>query len=227
MENIKDYRIKIITGRYKDAPLEQKEMIQQLFGENAEHKYEIYFHWYNIIHELGHAIMMFNSPSRPHPVDEEQLVNNFAYSYWKYYGEQAKLKELSSIVEDTIRKLKVPAQNNESYIDYAKNKWGTEELFTFNNYGWFQFSSVRAAIAAETNLEQALSQKCSAAISPEPAEFLDYEIGDQMAVQVVGDAARLLKKWGVILPEDISIAFCDDVNCHRCQVEDCASGNVY
>ena len=73
MENIKDYSIKIVTGQYQKAPLEQKKVIQELFGENAEYDYEIYFHWYNVIHELGHAIMMFNSSSRPHPAEEEQL----------------------------------------------------------------------------------------------------------------------------------------------------------
>ena len=63
MENMKDYRIKIVTGQYQKAPAEQKQMIQELFGEEAEYKYEIYFHWYNVLHELGHAIMMFNASS--------------------------------------------------------------------------------------------------------------------------------------------------------------------
>ena len=76
MENIKDYRVKIVTGQYQMAPTEQKKMIQKLFGEDAEYNYEIYFHWYNVLHELGHAIMMFNASSRPNPAEEEQLVND-------------------------------------------------------------------------------------------------------------------------------------------------------
>ena len=219
MENIKDYRIKIVTGKYQNAPLEQKRMIQELFGENTENNYEIYFHWYNVIHELGHAIMMFNSLSRPHPVEEEQLVNNFAYAYWQYYGEKKKLKEFCSIVDETIQKFTIPTRNNKSYIDYAKDKWGKEELFTFNNYGWFQFSSVKTAITGAQNLEQALNRMCSSQVFPNKAETMQYEICDQMAAQVVADAVRSLKKWGVLLPENIEIVFCDDVNCHMCQAE--------
>ena len=202
-------------------------MIQELFGENAEYNYEIYFHWYNVLHELGHAIMMFNALSRPHPAEEEQLVNNFAYAYWKYYGEQKKLNSLCSIVDETIHRFSTPTHNNESYLDYAKNMWGTEALFTFNNYGWFQFSSVHAAIADAPNLEQALNRMCSAKVSPKKAEILKYEICDQMAAQVVADAVRLMKDWGVLLPEGNEIVFCDDVNCHMCQVENICDGRVF
>ena len=202
-------------------------MIQELFGKDAEINYEIFFHWYNVLHELGHAIMMFNASFRPHPAEEEQLVNNFAYAYWKYYGEDEKLKELCSIVEKTIQKVNIPTSNNECYMDYAKKMWGTEELFTFNNYGWFQFSSVQAAITAGTNLEQALNRMCSAKVSLKKAEILKYEVCDQMAGQVVADAMRVMKDWGVLLPEANEIVFCDDVNCHMCRVEKLRDGSIY
>ncbi len=227
MENIKDYRVKIVTGQYQMASSEQKKMIQELFGEDAEYNYEIYFHWYNVLHELGHAIMMFNASSRPHPADEEQLVNNFAYAYWKHYGEREKLNKLCSIVGETIQKLTVPTCNNENYLDYAKNAWGTEELFSFNNYGWFQFSSVQAAITEAPNLEQALNRMCSAKVSPKKIETLKYDVCDQMASRVVADAVRLMKNWGILLPEGCEIVFCDDVNCHMCQVENLHDGTVY
>lgn len=202
-------------------------MIQELFGKDAEINYEIFFHWYNVLHELGHAIMMFNASFRPHPAEEEQLVNNFAYAYWKYYGEDEKLKELCSIVEKTIQKFNIPTSNNECYMDYAKKMWGTEELFTFNNYGWFQLSSVQAAITAGTNLEQALNRMCSAKVSLKKAEILKYEVCDQMAGQVVADAMRVMKDWGVLLPEANEIVFCDDVNCHMCRVENLRDGSIY
>ena len=227
MENPKDYRIKIVTGQYHIASPEQREMIHQLFGEDAELKYEIYFHWYNVLHELGHAIMMFNASSRPHPADEEQLVNNFACAYWKHYGEQQKFNYLCAIVNETIHRFSSPARNNESYLDYAKSKWGTEEFFTFNNYGWFQFSSVKAAMKEGPNLEQALNRMCSTNISSQPVKTLKYEICDQMPACVVADAVRLVKDWGVLLPDGNEIVFCDDVNCHMCQVENIRDGRVF
>lgn len=219
MESIEDYRIRIVTGQYQKAPLEQKKMIRDLFGEDAEYYYEIYFHWYNILHELGHAIMMFNASVRPHPAEEEQLVNNFAHAYWKRYGEHDKIKILSSIVDETIRNFTVPTYDNEDYMDYAKRAWGTEEFYSFNNYGWFQFSSVQAAITDAPNLEQALNRMCYANVSPKKAETLQYEICDQMASQVLADAVRMMKDWGILLPEGDEITFCDDVNCHMCRVE--------
>ena len=227
MENVNDYRVKLVTGQYQKAPAEQKMMIRELFGEDAESSYEIYFHWYNVLHELGHAIMMFNASSRPHPAEEEQLVNNFAYAYWKHYGEQEKLKDLCTLVEDTLRKFSVPTAGNESYMDYAKNMWGTEAFSSFNNYGWFQFSSVQAAITGGHNLEQALERMCSAKVSPKKADILEYEICDQMAAQVLADAVRLMKAWGVLLPEAHEIVFCDDVNCHMCVVENRYDGSVF
>lgn len=227
MENVNDYRIKIVTGQYEKAPLEQKKMIQDLFGEDAEYKYEIYFHWYNVLHELGHAIMMFNASVRPHPAEEEQLVNNFAYAYWKHYGEQRKREELCSIVDETVGEFSVPASGNESYMDYAKNNWGTEELFTFNNYGWFQFSSVRAAITDAPDLGQALNRMCSAEIFPKKAETLSYDVDDRMPARVVADAVSRMKAWGVRLPEDNGIVFCNDVNCHMCQVVNLRDGRVF
>lgn len=227
MENTQDYRLRIVTGDYQKAPAEQKQMIRELFGEDAAHRYEIYFHWYNVVHELGHAIMMFNAPSRPHPIEEEQLVNNFAYAYWMHYGEQDKLNQLRSIATETIQKFSVPANRNESYLDYAKRKWGTEELFSFNNYGWFQFSSVQAAIAGTVTLEQALNSMCADTVFPQKAETLHYETCDHMALRVVADAVRLLKKWGVHLPDDHEIIFCGDVNCHMLQAENLRDGSVY
>lgn len=227
MENIEDYRIRIVTGQYQKAPLKQKKMIQKLFGEDAEYRYEIYFHWYNVLHELGHAIMMFNASARPHSAEEEQLVNNFAYAYWQHYGEQKKIKTLSFFVDETIRKFTIPSSGNEDYMDYAKRVWGTEELYSFNNYGWFQFSSVQAAITEAPNLEQALNRMCFSQLSPRKVETLEYEISEQMASQVVADAVRLMKDWGVLLPERNEIIFCDDVNCHMCQVENLHDGRVF
>jgi len=88
---------KIITGQYSLADDIGQQMIQTLFGKDARYRYELYFHWYNLNHELGHAIMMFNNPARPHPAEEEQLVNDFAVAYWRQYGETAKLRQLEAI----------------------------------------------------------------------------------------------------------------------------------
>lgn len=210
-------KVEIVTGQYQTAPAKQKEMIQQLFGENAEHKYEIYFHWYNLIHELGHVVMMFNAVSKPHPAEEEQLVNDFAIAYWRLFGEQGKMDELCAFVGHTIPKFTVPARETDTYMDYAKKNWGQDELNNFNNYGWFQFSSVQAAISADQSLEQVIYQMTSRHLSFQKRESFIYDVDERMAFRVIEDAVNVLTDCGIILPQGLKVVMCDDLNCHMCR----------
>lgn len=88
--------VEIITGRYGMGTSEQNEVVDTILGEiHARERFEIYFHWYNILHELGHSIMCFNTGKRPHIINEEQIVNDFAVAYWMYYGEDEKMNSLN------------------------------------------------------------------------------------------------------------------------------------
>ena len=78
---------------------------------------------------------------------------------------------------------------------------------------------MQAAKSAAPGLDLALNRMCAANVSPTKPETLEYTICDHMAAEVVADAVRLLKDWGISIPEDNEIIFCDDVNCHMCQVE--------
>lgn len=202
----------IITGQYRAADAVQQAMIQSLFGENAEYRYEVYFHWYNVIHELGHAIMMFNQPERPHPAQEEQLVNDFAVAYWRHYGEEDKLRELSGIVEDALSRLAAPSQDG--HLEYAEKNWGTDAFITFESYGWFQFSCVQSALSGHMSLEQALARMSPFPVIHQESMTLPYAVNEGIAQSVVTEAIRILTSWGITLPQQIPVSFCDDVNCH-------------
>lgn len=152
MKDVDEYKVEITTGQYITAPLEHKLMIQNLLGKNVEYNFEIYFHWYNIIHELDHAVFEYNCSNRPHPIDEEQFVNNFAIAYWRHYGEIEKLETVCSIVHESLSRFVVPAQNNINHLVYGKEQWGKEEFYNFNNYGWFQFSCVQNSISQQISL---------------------------------------------------------------------------
>lgn len=219
MEQVDGYKMEIITGLYQKAPSEQKAMVQSLFGENAEYKYALYFHWYNVIHELGHGVMMFNAPSCPHPAEEEQLVNDFAVAYWRQFGEREKVEGLWDLVSQTVRKFHAPAEGALGYMDYGKEKWGQEELNNFNNYGWFQFSSVLQALSSRRGFWEVLAEMGILKARALGEETFAYKVDGQMAYQVVKDGVRALKGLGVKLPRDIKVVLGDDVNCHRCQVE--------
>lgn len=215
MKKPKEYRTEIHTGSYCAAPTEQKGMLRRLFGENAESKYELYFHWYNLIHELGHCVMMFNSDARPHPAEEEQLVNNFAVAYWRHYGELEKLEALTSLVREILPKFASPDPDCAGYMEYAKRNWEQESFFTFNSYGWFQFSSVQAALSQPLSLEQALSEMFPFQGPPFKKKTLVYPLQEGSAAKIVSDAVAILAGNGVLLPKKIPVILTDDVNCHK------------
>lgn len=217
MKNVNEYKVEITTGQYITAPLEQKLMIKNLLGEDVEYNFEIYFHWYNMIHELGHAVFEFNCSNRPHPVDEEQFVNNFAIAYWRHYGEIEKLETLYSLVHESLSKFIVPTHNNKNHLVYAKEQWGEEEFCSFNNYGWFQFSCVENSISQQISLEQALSDMGLTNVQWQKGVLLKYEVDKMMPYKVIEDAKKILCSWGIILPQEISVVLSDDPNCHMCQ----------
>lgn len=217
MNNVHEYKVEITTGQYVTAPLEQQLMIRHLLGENVEYHFEIYFHWYNMIHELGHAIFEYNCPNRLHPADEEQLVNQFAIAYWRHYGEIEKLESLCSIVHDSLRKFVVPTDNAKDHLSYAKEHWGTEELYDFNNYGWFQFSCVEYSISQHLSLEQALSDMGLTQVQRQQRVLFQYNVDEMMPYKVIEDAKKALCCWGIKLPTEIDVVLSDDPNRHMCQ----------
>lgn len=55
----------------------------QLFGdENIQEKFNLYFHWFNIVHEIGHSLLDIQKLERD-KVEEVLCVNYFAVSYWR------------------------------------------------------------------------------------------------------------------------------------------------
>ena len=217
LKNVDEYKVEITTGQYATAPLEQKLMIQNILGEDAAYNFEIYFHWYNMIHELGHAVFEYNCLYRPHIADEEQLVNDFSIAYWRHYGEADKLKTLCSIVRESLGKFIVPAQDSKNYLAYAKEQWGTQEFNSFNNYGWFQFSCVEKSISKQITLEQALIDMGLPHVQRQKKMLLKYAADERMPYKVIKDAKEVLNHWGITLPKEVCVVLSDDPNCHMCQ----------
>lgn len=224
MESINGNLVEIITGQYQKASPEEKELINSLFGENAAYDFEIYFHWYNILHELGHAVLSFHSKAELHPADEEQLVNDFAFAYWQQFGEPEKVNTLCNIVERTLVKFIAPANLN--YLEYAKKQWGTEEMNTFQNYGWFQFSCVQNSISRRLDLEQVLLEMGIEKVPPQTKEILSYHVDEQMPFQVLNDAVQTFHNLGIAFPENAKIVLSDDPNRHCCNIYPISPGTA-
>ena len=72
-------KYKIISGRYETGTEEQQMGYRQLFGGDVQYRFDLYFHWYNLIHELGHCVVEQYGKQMP-KVAEEMFVNKFAIS---------------------------------------------------------------------------------------------------------------------------------------------------
>ncbi len=137
---------KIISGRYELGTPEQQAGYKMLFEENnIQYKFDLYFHWYNILHELGHCVVDAQKLQMS-KVQEEMFANEFAVAYWNYVGQETKIRELANILKELITNMPSPVPNDMSFIEYYENIWGTEALNNVMVYGYFQMNSVLEAI---------------------------------------------------------------------------------
>lgn len=141
----------IYSGQFEKGTQEQQAAFIQLFGfENIQHKFDFYFHWYNIIHEYGHCLCM-HYDSDIIGLKQEFLVNRFAVSIWQYAGYEEELKSLQKMMNEILQRIEDPVPNKMSFIDYYEQIWGTDEIMKVATYGYFQFKSVQMALENREN----------------------------------------------------------------------------
>jgi len=221
----------IVNGLYGQGTEEQNSMIHTLLGnEFARDRFELYFQWYNTIHELGHLITVHHGTYGSddievtrHMVDEELLVNSFAVAFWMYYGEDEKLYALEEMVEYVLSNLTPPVANM-SHVDFMReaiDEERFEELFTFEIYGWFQFSLVRDILRERDSLDLAallieMTGMDNIQIQQSSQPLAYSALGVDMVPQIVADATSVLRELGVSIP-DAYISFSTDPNEHMLQ----------
>lgn len=203
----------IKTARYgKGSKTDNSNVKIALGNENTEEKFNLYFQWYNVIHELGHGILMYNSDIKLTNVEEEQLVNDFAVAYWLYYGEKDKINELSNIVEYAVNNIKSDAENGVTHKEFAEKNWNKPSFNTFNNYGWFQYSCVKESLNKRKTLDIVLKEMGIENIKLPVPEVLEYPIiNEEVSTQIINDAANNFHKWGLKFPNAYQ-SFSNDPN---------------
>ncbi len=149
--------VKIISGQYEKGTSQQREAFRALFGEeNTQYKFDLYFHWYNILHELGHCVTEAQG-LRTSPVKEEMLVNAFAVAYWNQAGQGDRIEELGRLLEERLASMPAFVPENMGLVEYYESVWGEELLGDVARYGHFQFSSVWEAVKAGRDLKSVLA----------------------------------------------------------------------
>ncbi len=210
----------VVTAKY-GATNEYKEFIDKTFGTNAEERFRVYFQWYNVVHELAHGLITYNSnisyvdrlvKSKQEGYLEEQLVNDFAVAYWKKYGDSDKLQMVKDTVDYILSNMKDPTDGKKTYLEYGKEIMSSSKEPTFEEYGWFQFSCVKAAFEKNLTLEEAYKNLGLVKEVKFDDEKLSYDkIDETVSDKVISDTVAKFKKWGLNIGE-IYHAFDNDPN---------------
>jgi len=203
----------IVNGMYGRGSLEENEMIHSLLGgADARRRFELYFQWYNTVHELGHLITFHNGTYIPsntdssmemrHMVEEEILVNSFAVAFWMHSGEIEKIEALEEVVEYVLSNITPPVENMPA-TDFMREVVDGERdaPFTFEVYGWFQFSLVRDILRERDSLDLTaiLAEMTGRHIDIEQVQTLVYPtLGIDMVAEILADVVSILREWGGI-----------------------------
>ena len=193
----------ISTGKYNAGTEQnQKDVVNALGKDNTQEKFELYFQYYNVVHELGHGLLKSNDGVKLAIVDEEQLVNDFAVAYWNYYGEKEGMEDLKDLVDYAVVHVGDNYENGVDYMELGRanstKKSFNRDFFTFNDYGYFQFSSVKHSIEQNKSLDEVLKEMGFKDYKLPEAKTLVYEeLGEETSNQIIEDAVANFKSWGL------------------------------
>lgn len=197
----------VTTGLYNQSTAENQKNVETALGKkNTEERFKLYFYWYNVLHELGHGLIYYNDGVDIDVADEEQLVNDFAVAYWKYYGEAEKVAELENIADYAVRHIGTNYKDGVDYLKLAKensnHKSFNSSFFNFNDYGWFQFSSVKHSFETNKSLQDVLKEMGFSNFDLKEEKNLIYnEINTDVSTQIINDAVDNFHEWGLKFPE--------------------------
>ncbi|MCI9552751.1 MAG: hypothetical protein HFE94_04355 [Acutalibacter sp.] len=201
--------MKIISGQYEKGTGQQQEVFRAVFGErDTQYRFDLYFHWYNILHELGHCVTEAQG-LRTSPVKEEMLVNSFAVAYWNQAGQGDRVEELSRLLEERLALMPVFVPGGLGLVEYYESVWGQELLGDVARYGHFQFSSVREAIREGRDLKSVLAAMGLSIGGENAVKGCRGEICAQNAHKVLSQALKDLQGLG-LPPMEVELELVDD-----------------
>lgn len=194
----------IMSGCYETGTEEQKQGCKMLFGEERiEYFFDLYFHWYNVVHEMGHCIAARYGAEMP-KAEEEMYVNALAVAYYRFAGEEVRLTELKDRLSKILSQFPSPVPEGEDFLAFYKRIWGTEALNNPMIYGYFQFRSVLEALEHPQALDRVLAQigieidrKCC----EDEGDRKRNAIGTENAALFLKNAREALISLGVDVPE--------------------------
>ncbi len=198
-ERILEHRI--ISGQYELGTEEQQAGYRQLFGEeDIQYKFDLYFHWYNIVHELGHCLLEDWGIEMP-DVQEEMYVNEFAVAYWMQADGGERMGELRRLLETVTDALPPIVPADMGFEEYFEKIWGTDQLNNAVTYGYFQLNSVRKAMEKCADLSAVLEKSGIEADLTASVEAYRGEVSAAHAQDVLECAVANLKRLNLSVPQ--------------------------
>lgn len=183
-----------------------KNVVTAMGEENTEERFRLYFQYYNVLHEMGHGLIIYNKGVNIPIAEEEQLVNDFAVAYWTYYGDPKKIEELYDIVTYAVEHIGDNYEKGVDYMENAKkhsdNSDFDDDFFNFNDYGWFQFSCVKHSIEQNKSLEEVLKEMGFKDFKLTEKELLIHDtITEKESTKIINEAVEKFNGWGLYFPE--------------------------
>lgn len=191
----------IMSGRYETGTAEQQQGYAMLLGaDNIQYKFDLYFHWYNLVHELGHCI---KSGTRAEMTNlrEEMYVNELAVSYYRLLGEDSRLSELESMIANSIANIPSPVPEGRDFIEFYESIWGTDQLMNVMVYGYLQLNSVLMALRGNRTLADVLGDIGISIDSSKALAHCDLPIASESAETFLRTARENMIALGVDVPE--------------------------
>ncbi len=198
----------IRSGKYETGTEEQQLAFRQLLGEDALYAFDLYFHWYNIIHELGHCFAGESNIYQDSNIDQEMFVNEFAVGYYTYVGETQRLNELKKMVQEILDRMPSPIPEGETFLDFYKRIWNTDALMQVMIYGYFQFRSVSEALRKQRSFED-IAVELGYKIHPSDILKCNEELSSANAEKYLNTALENMKNIGMKIPQ-VRLELADD-----------------
>ncbi len=209
---------RIISGRYETGTQEQQQGFTQLFGnENIQFRFDLYFHWYNVIHELCHCLVSSRKISMD-PVQEELYANDFAVAYWKMADANGNLQKLREMITEALNQIPSPVPPDTDFIAFFQSIWNSEASQTVAMYGYFQLSCVLEAMKAERDFWEVLREIGISAVPTSSVQKYNGEISSERAQDVVRLCVENLSNAGVVFENfqiELDLVDNPEVQCAR------------
>ena len=207
---------KIISGRYETGTQVQQMGYNQLFGnEKIQEKFDLYFHWFNIVHEIGHIVVDLQKVDMD-KVDEELFANCFAVAYWRSVDNSNNLAKVQHMISDILKYMPSPIPKNIIFNDFFKSIWGTEQMNSVMTYGFFQISCVSEAFKSNKSLSDLLSEVGYENINTSAVKAYNEDVNAENAGKVLNQCIENLNSIGVMIT-NVNIELVDNPEIQCCQ----------